>query len=228
MKLAIMSDIHSNKYALKEVFHFLNGQKIDWFIFLGDYFGYYPWAQETFDLLKGYFFKSIHILGNHDELIISPKPYILPEYWDVIQDNKSKLSNEAMLWLSRLKKEAFLELDGISFRLCHGTPDDNLLGRYYPDDILDYHWFPKEKEILLLGHTHYPIFKVSKQGGVIINPGSIGQSRDGNISATFCILDTKTFSVDFKRIPFQVEKVIQELEAMNWYPRAIKALRKVK
>ena len=66
MNIAVLSDIHSNKYALSETLKFLENKDIDKYIFLGDYFGYYPWAKETFTLLRSYFNKSHHILGNHD------------------------------------------------------------------------------------------------------------------------------------------------------------------
>jgi putative phosphoesterase len=227
MKLAIMSDIHSNKYALKEVFHFLNGQKIDKFIFLGDFFGYYPWAQETFELIKPNLNKSIQILGNHDSLIIQNEtPEILPEYWDVIQHNKQQLPDDVLFWLKELTASKNFEIDGLKFKIFHGTPDDPLMGRFYPDDMKIYDWFPQKGEIILLGHTHYPILKNVDNGGIIINPGSVGQSRDGNLSSSFCILDTLSLEINFYRVPYDTEKVISELLEMKWYPRAVNSLKK--
>ena len=114
MNIAVLSDIHSNKYALKATLEYLEDKKIEQFIFLGDFFGYYPWAQETYILLKSIFEKSIHILGNHDELLLNEKniePKV--EYWDVLQKNKNELSPEAIEWLSKLKAEKKIILDRI-------------------------------------------------------------------------------------------------------------------
>lgn len=226
MKIAVISDIHSNKYALKKTLDYLLDKEIDLYIFLGDYFGYYPWALETFNLLKKYFSKSIHIIGNHDSLILLDEPKEHLEYWDVIKQNKLDLNGEALEWLSKLKKTDTVTIDNLCFKLYHGTPDNCLLGRFYPDNEVEYDWFPNPNEVILLGHTHYPLLKEFKNGGVVINPGSVGQSREGDINASFCIFDTDNKSTNFVKLDFNVNRVIKELEDINWYPRAIQSLRK--
>jgi putative phosphoesterase len=227
MKIAILSDVHSNKYALTEAFKFLDREKIDKYIFLGDMFGYYPWAEETYQMLKKYFEKSIHIIGNHDALIISEKePDITPEYWDVILHNRKNLSSEAIDWLKKLKEKEDFWLDNINVKIFHGTPDSPLNGRFYPDNHEEYDWFPKENEIILLGHTHYPLNKKNGENSYIINPGSIGQSRDGNNDLSFCIFDTDSKERHFQRVKYSVDLAVEELLEMNWYPRAIKSLQK--
>ena len=69
MKVAVLSDIHSNKFALASTLKFLEDKGIVKYFFLGDYFGYYPWASETYKQIEKLFSTSFHILGNHDELI---------------------------------------------------------------------------------------------------------------------------------------------------------------
>jgi len=227
MKIAILSDIHSNKYALEETFKFLENHQIDRYFFLGDFFGYYPWAADTYELLKGKFLDSTCIIGNHDKLIITNKPpEKLPEYWGVIEQNRKDLSIEAIEWLKSLKTEAIVLVDNLEFKLYHGTPDDPINGRFYPDNKIELTWFPKENQIILLGHTHYPLIKKIGQNSFIINPGSIGQSRDGNIDASFSVFDTETKKTNFYRIPYSVQAVINKLEKIDWYPRAIKSLQK--
>ncbi len=227
MNIAVLSDIHSNKFALLATLNFLKEKKIDKYIFLGDFFGYYPWADETFELINDIFLNSIHILGNHDDLIISPKKMVeKPEYWDVIVQNKNNLPKKALHWLISLESEDFFEIDGLNIRICHGTPDDTLMGRYYPDDMKEYAWFPKNNEVLLMGHTHYPLLKKTKNGGLIVNPGSVGQPRDGILESSLCILDTSNLDVTFFRIPYLIDVALTELIKLNWYPRAILALKK--
>jgi putative phosphoesterase len=226
MRLAVLSDIHSNKYALENVFDYIEKLNVDRFLFIGDYFGYYPWAKETFDLLKSKFEKSDFIIGNHDELLITPKPDKVPEYYFVIEDNKSKLSEDALTWLVSLRTNFEIELDGIKINACHGTPDDNLHGRFYPDNLNEYEWFPKKNEVLFLGHTHYPLIKKTFDGGLIINPGSIGQSRDNDISSSFCIFETNTMETFFYRVNFDSNYMINFLTEGKWYQRAINSLKK--
>ena len=227
MKIAVLSDIHSNKYALTSTMHFLESKKIDKYIFLGDLFGYYPWAMETYNIIKPYLPISIHLLGNHDELIINPiEPEIKPEYWDVIIQNKNDLSLEAIDWLSTLIAHKKIVIGNMNFELYHGSPDNPLNGRFYPDNKNEYGWFPKENEIILMGHTHYPLLIKTTQNGILLNPGSVGQPRDGNLESSFAIINTENNSFEFYRVPYDVNKAIRELESMNWYKRAIESLKK--
>ena len=227
MNIAVLSDIHSNKYALTSTLKYLEEMQIDKYIFLGDFFGYYPWAKETYLMIEKILSKSICILGNHDQLLLednSPNP--IPEYWNVILQNKSNLPKEALEWLKYLKPEKTVILENLNFKLYHGTPEDSLFGRFYPDNKNVYDWFPKENEVILLGHTHYPFIKKTENNGYIINPGSVGQPRDCNLNSSICIIKTDYFSVDFYRVPYRVNEAIEELEIINWYPRAINSLKK--
>jgi putative phosphoesterase len=229
MKIAVLSDLHSNKYALKATLNYLENREIDKFIFLGDFFGYYPWAQETFELIKPILNKSIRILGNHDSLIIQKEtPKILPEYWDVILQNRQNLSEEAIIWLKSLDSKSEIYIDNIKLKLFHGTPDNSLNGRFYPDNEIKYDWFPLENEILFLGHTHYPLIKKITDKSYIINPGSIGQPRDGNLESSLIIFDTSNLSFELIRQNYPILKAINELKEMHWYPRAINSLLKKK
>ena len=228
MKVAVLSDIHSNKFALASTLKFLEDKGIDKYFFLGDYFGYYPWANETYKQIEKLFSTSFHILGNHDELICREQaPIPSPEYWHVIVQNKLELTSKAVEWLKSLSPEKKLQIDTIQFRLCHGTPKEPLTGRFYPDNNDKYDWFPKKNEILLMGHTHYPIYKKVPDGGIIVNPGSIGQPRDGILESSLCIINTDDSDVKFYRVPYLINEAIHELENMNWYPRAIKSLQKI-
>jgi putative phosphoesterase len=227
VNIAVLSDIHSNKYALTSTLKCLENKRIEKFIFLGDYFGYYPWANETYREIEKLSAKSVHILGNHDELIFRERmPVPTPEYWPVIIQNKSALTPNALKWLRSLSPEQKLQIENIEFRLYHGTPDEPLTGRFYPDNEKEYPWFPKKNEILLIGHTHYPIYKKLVEGGIIINPGSIGQPRDGILESSLCIINTDNSDVKFYRVPYPIAEAVRELENMNWYPRAIKSLQK--
>ena len=229
MKIAILSDIHSNQFALQAAMHKLSEINPDFYFFLGDYFGYYPWAQATFDLLRPIKEKSIYVIGNHDAQLIQDQPPLKrPEYWEVLMKNRQELSEEAIAWLKDLQAIKKIQLDGLTFTLCHGTPGDPLNGRYYPDNNELYDWFPTAGEVLVMGHTHYKLLKMFENGGIMINPGSVGQPRVIGDKPSFVIFDTLNNSTNFIAIDYDVASVIAELEEINWYPRAIDVLKRYK
>lgn len=228
MKLAIISDIHANKYALKNVLREIENLNISKIIILGDIFGYYPWAAEVYKMISK--LNIIPIKGNHDALVIQKgQPSPIPRYWEAAKHNEKTLASkcpEALEWLEGLKCNGETIVDKVKFLLFHGTPDDACNGRYYPDTDGEFQWFPGKGEIVLLGHTHYALKKATLKGGLIINPGSVGQSRDGNPHASWCVLETKNQSVFWKRTKYDYMKAIKELEKLDWEKRWILALQK--
>ena len=228
MKIAILSDIHANSFALQSVLNEIDRQKIQKLIILGDIFGYYPWAVETYQMLSSR--TATAIKGNHDVLVLQKDmPNPCPPYWRAAKDNERTLKEKcpaAITWLKNLDLKMEMAIEDISFSLFHGTPDDPSEGRFFPDNEETYPWFPKKREILLLGHTHYPLEKSFPEGGMIINPGSVGQPRDGDPNSSWCILETKNLSVNWQRTKYNYQEPIELLEKMNWDRRSIAALQK--
>ncbi len=230
MNVAILSDIHSNFFALEAVMNEFDQYKIDKVIVLGDIFGYYPWANETYELLLPYLDNSFIIKGNHDQLLLeleSPSPE--PSYWAAAKQNESELkikNPSAIEWVRNLPLEITVTINQRHIYMFHGTPENKVEGRYYPDDQADYLWLPKQDEVILLGHTHYSIYKKTKVNGIIINPGSVGQPRDGNPMPSWGILNTLDFDFQIKRTNYDNFKAMDELEKRQWDKRAIAALNK--
>ena len=117
-----------------------------------------------------------------------------------------------------------MEIDGLKFFLVHAAPSNPLYGYLYP-------WFdekiftrmlkvdigmqgPSDAEFILLGHTHYQ-FQKEILNYRIINPGSAGQPRDGDPRVGFCVIDTKTMNVTFRRLKYDVNKTIESLKALK-------------
>jgi diadenosine tetraphosphatase ApaH/serine/threonine PP2A family protein phosphatase len=65
---------------------------------------------------------------------------------------------------------------------------------------------------VVLGHTHIQ-HKATIDGRLIVNPGSVGQPRDGNPEAAFAILETETDTVELRRTAYDIDRVISEVEA---------------
>lgn len=228
MRLTIISDIHSNYYALHAVLNSCKKLKPDAFIVLGDIFGYYPWASETYHLIKKLpIFKILK--GNHDFLLLGGDFGALnDDYIEPLSHNRNTLlknNPDALSWLEGLDTYNEFYLDNVRYFICHGTPDDTINGRFYPDNNLTYKWFPEKNHIVMMGHTHYPLYITTEKGG-IINPGSVGQPRDGLTSPSWAILDTLNLAFDLFRTDYEVQDVINYLIKINWNKRAINALKK--
>ncbi|MBL4889001.1 MAG: metallophosphoesterase family protein [Candidatus Lindowbacteria bacterium] len=229
MPIAVLSDIHSNVFALEAVLERLEKDEITDVIILGDIFGYYPWAAETYHLLKDQNIIAF-IKGNHDVLVENELDLKKdsPLYYPLAQLNRSQLLREgpdAFEWLRNMGCASDFEHRGREIRLCHGTPDDPVEGSLYPDNTEVYNWFPSNGQILLLGHTHYPL-KKECEGGVIFNPGSVGQPRDGNVESAYGILDLEKNTFEHHRVKYDVDSVTRILQNMKWNQYAIKALSK--
>lgn len=228
MKIAILSDVHANYHALTSVLDDVRLESPNLIVFLGDFFGYYPWAVETYRLVKQ--LDAVAVKGNHD-LLLSPghRPARVSWHHALAKENRCRLQQaapDAIGWLQRLPLSRTLTCDGLSVQLCHGTPADPADGRYYPDDGTDYPWFPGKGEVLLLGHTHYPLRRWTKAGGLVINPGSVGQPRDGDCRASWGLFDTKTLRFEVRRTPYDVRHSVELLKAMGADYRLTQALQK--
>ena len=232
MNIAIISDIHCNKFALASFFDQIEKQEIKAIINLGDTFGYYPWAVETKRIIDNFDGEYFSLKGNHDELLINADCLDNSvSYYDALKYNKTELDkvfpNYVQCFLNMDSQSKF-SINSIEFNCYHGTPKDSLNGRFYPDNKEEKDWFPNNKEIILLGHTHYPLERKFKNGGLILNPGSIGQPRDGNVDGSFIIFNSITASYKFLRFSYNIQKVVDELLKMDWDKIAISALQKSK
>ncbi|HXC05509.1 MAG TPA: metallophosphoesterase family protein [Bacteroidia bacterium] len=230
-RIAIISDVHSNCFALEAVLADMKQEGIDKLILLGDLFGYYPWALETYALLDSFRKDSWFIKGNHDQLVLETEPPVpTPVYWEAAQQNRTALMTEkpeALTWLKALQTEIRIKVGGLHIKGVHGSPDDQLKGRIYPDTPGMEHLFSAETEILLTGHTHYPLFKSFHAGKqILFNPGSVGQSRDGNPMPSWGILTVETGLLEHRRSSYNQFKAMELLTRINWNKRAILALNK--
>jgi predicted phosphodiesterase len=228
MRVAVLSDIHSNVFALRSVLKDAVGLA-ESFIVLGDVFGYYPWAVETYDLVRS--IPLLHVIkGNHD-IQVMERDYSGPdrESDPAVRQNRAQLTKErpeALKWLATLKTSKGFSLGNREFKIFHGTPDDSENGRYYPDDKDEHSWLPLAYEIVMLGNTHYPINRILPSGGIVMNPGSTGQPRDGDTRASWALFDLPTMAIEMRRTTYDIASAVMLLRRMNWDQRSIAALEK--
>jgi predicted phosphodiesterase len=203
-----MADIHSNIVALEAILdhvddHFGN---IDHIVTVGDYVGYGPFPNEVLEIAMKDF--DVVCLGNHDLACAmgnaegfssTGKPAALWTNKVLTTENKTYLS----LLRETLKFHIF---PGWEICALHGTPDDPVseyLRIGLSDEVKEKYLEKTGAGILLCGHTHIPMYWKSKRG-YIINPGSVGQPRDGDSRASCCILELTEHVHDHEYIPVRV------------------------
>lgn len=203
MELALLGDIHSNLPALRAVLKDIGHAEI---FCLGDIVGYNPFPRETIDLLRKMNVSGVR--GNHDQAAIDRRASFL-----------NPTASEALIWTNdQLKEEDRLFLEGFPMRYVngllrayHGSSRDPLYEYMYP-------WLPEETfrslsvgvEMLFLGHTHVPYVKMLKDK-LIVNPGSVGQPRDGDPKASYSIVDKDSGKAEIRRVEYDIDTVAGEI-----------------
>lgn len=216
MKIAVLSDIHGNCYALEPVLKAIRAQGIDQLFILGDFVGYYYHPNQVLEMVDS--FNLFMIKGNH-ELMLNAAAQdsakaieIKKKYGSGIEVALEVLSREQFALLTELPEQRSVNLGGINFQLCHGSPWD-INAYIYPDSNLESfhtHEFNNRADFILLGHAHYPY--ISTQPGVtIINPGSIGQARDHGGMACWAVINTTNRTTVFNRTPYDTRPLVHEI-----------------
>lgn len=209
MKIALISDIHSNLEAFSEVLRDIKRRGITRIICLGDIVGYGANPNECVDLIKKMKIKSVQ--GNHEFYCqdLGQLEEFNPYAAEALSWTHHALTKENLAFLAKLPKT--MEIEGIFF--AHGSPRDPTDEYVYDDVSIDEArlFFDKAKtEIIALGHTHIPFIKRFGDK-MIFNPGSVGQPRDGNPKASYCIFDTKTKTVEMQRVEYNIKKAADKI-----------------
>lgn len=219
MRCAVVSDIHANLQAWKAALIDIRSQGIDRIVCLGDVVGYGPNPAEVLE--------SVHahvdhlVLGNHDAVVCGKLDPALfnPAARQIVDWTRSRLSRRAGRFLETLP----LTLAAPSFRCAHANFAAPGLFDYIDEaeDALA-SWRAVAEPLLFVGHSHRPAIFVLGSSGMphklepeefcieegkryIVNAGSVGQPRDGEARACYCVLDTDEGSVRWRRIPFDLD-----------------------
>jgi len=213
MKVGLISDIHGNSPAFQAVLAALRN-RVNSILFMGDLVGYYPFVNECAECWDAD--HIIGILGNHDQTLIDclaegkePEQSYSARYGSALKRCLRQLSPQARALLGSWPQRLSLTLEDLSVAMFHGAPWMPLEGRVYPDFQGWERFQSCSEDVILLGHTHYPMVKECG-GKLIINPGSVGQPRSRSGAAEYAILDVTNRSVIFERVPYDVSRVIQD------------------
>ncbi len=221
--IAIISDIHSNIQALKAVLKEIDGVDEIWS--LGDLVGYGPNPNEVIETLKNKL--SISLAGNHDKGAIGKIDMsdFTMDAAQAISFTEKELSPENKRYLEELPT---LKTNK-RFTLAHGAPGKNEWEYILSYESALYNFDQYETAWCFVGHTHIPAvfskkaphilvpeedkaIKLDPTDKLIINPGSVGQPRDGIAKSSYALLDEKKNEFVLKRVDYDISATQEAME----------------
>ena len=229
MKIAVISDIHANIYALINVLEDIDNEKVDSIICLGDLVGYGPHPNEVVSMIRRR--NILCIKGNYDSSVVDNEYSFIRETelncfslpWTV-----SELRQENKYYLCNLPSQISLEAHGKKLLFVHGSP--NKINEY----LLENGENTKEimnstsYDVLISAHTHLPGIK-QFDNKVYINCGSVGKPKIGRPNSTYCIIDiTKDngMKVQVKELTYPVQKIVKDMTMLNFPSTLIQGFEK--
>jgi diadenosine tetraphosphatase ApaH/serine/threonine PP2A family protein phosphatase len=223
MIVAVLSDIHSNIVALDAVIASMGTVDAVWHV--GDVVGYGPEPDEVVERLRA--IGAVGVRGNHDDAVVSAvEPGDFVSHAAVgVRWTRSHISAGTREFLQTLPLT--LAPGGLDVTLVHGMPGDPL--SWYLRDSSDAADCLADVETrhCMVGHTHVPAaFRETAPGATrsagrrmngdeillgdarhVLNPGSVGQPRDGDPRAAYMLIDTDLGRVTWRRVPYDVAAV---------------------
>ena len=219
MKLLFFSDIHGNNHAFNAFKKILSAQNEQHkLIFLGDFVGYYYGPNEIISYCR-----ENHVccvLGNHDKYLLDIIDGKLDLDWHIRKYGNSyeialkTISKENIEFLRGLDQNRILIINNKKVYICHGSPIDNLEGRIYPDtDLSIFEASVKGIDYVISGHTHYKMIR-NYLTTAFLNPGSLGQQRDGR-GCTYMTLDLEKNHYSFHKVDYAVSCLEKEIDRFD-------------
>jgi len=231
MRYGVLSDIHANLHALDAALAHLQRVGVDAYLCGGDLVGYGPHPNECVERIAG--LNATVVAGNHDLIALGRLP----------DDQCIRLARESLRWTRGvLRPDARAYLEALPLRadveagtvaLAHGSLNDPRRYITQPEQareqLAELQREAPGARLLLLAHTHRPMAcsletgappspgePLSLPGGPwVLNPGSVGQSRDRTALARFLVLDTEAATATFFAIPYDEEGCRRALRAQG-------------
>jgi diadenosine tetraphosphatase ApaH/serine/threonine PP2A family protein phosphatase len=225
MRVAVVSDIHSNLHALEAVLEAIDGESPDELWCLGDLVGYGPRPNECCALIGER--ADVCLAGNHDLAIIGTID--LEEFHGdaalAARWNRDALTAESRAILERLEPQGAAH--GIS--LYHGSARDPVWEYVLSDEAAVAALALAGTPLVLVGHSHVALRVTAagdeidgglapaglelELGGLraVLNPGSVGQPRDGDPRAAWLLLDLDAQRAEFRRVDYDIAATQKEM-----------------
>ena len=220
MRYAIIGDIHANLEAFRAVLNNIERQGgVEKVWCLGDIVGYGPDPHDCIELLRQT--NHVCVAGNHDWAAIGKISTALfsPDASAASHWTAQQLGPADVEYLDNLP----LTIEEEDFTLVHGSPREPVWESLISTAIAQENFAHFKSQFCLVGHTHIPlVFSYNENGAyfshqfltnvgllpgrnrLIINPGGLGQPRDGNPLASYAIYDSETMLTRLYRVPYDV------------------------
>ena len=216
MKIAILADIHGNDLALRAVLREAKAAGAKQLLILGDSVGYYYRCHQVLRLLEAW--PKRMLKGNHEVMLErayrnpGSAKLITKKYGSGIVIALKRLKNDQLETLFSLPSTQKLLFSRLRICICHGAPwcVDTYI---YPDankSILNRCLAGKE-DFVFAAHTHRP-FMFKKGDSVLVNVGSVGQSRQRGGSAQWVLFDPRRRVVCFKTTFYNPAPIVREVK----------------
>jgi len=227
MRIAVLSDIHANLVALDAVLADVGSVDAVWH--LGDVVGYGPEPDAVVQRLAG--IGALGVRGNHDAAALggSEIEWFNPEARAAVEWTRTVISDRTREWLAALP-ESIVEGD---YTLVHGSPREPLWEYITSSPVARANLNLLATPFGLHGHTHLPVVWAEDDGRIVsiepgsgssfalagrralLNPGSVGQPRDGNPSAGYLVLDGAAERATWHRVPYDIAAVQRAMRACS-------------
>jgi diadenosine tetraphosphatase ApaH/serine/threonine PP2A family protein phosphatase len=227
MRIAVISDIHANLHALESVLTDVDQESVEELWCLGDLVGYGPRPNECCDLIRER--AAISLCGNHDlaSLGLLDVAEFSGDAAAAARWTTGVLGSEQRAWLRSLAPQA--HPDGAE--LFHASPRDPVWEYVLSEEVALLSLAATTEPLVLVGHTHVALALALAPdgdradgglapGGVtvelderrfLLNPGSVGQPRDGDSRAAWLLVDTDRRTAAFRRVPYPIEQTQKEM-----------------
>jgi predicted phosphodiesterase len=229
VRFLILSDLHANWYALEAVLANAAGQ-YEQIICCGDLVGYNPHPAEVVEWTRAHC--STVIRGNHDKAVagLEDIEWFNPIAAKAVLWTKDQLSAEQLDYLRDLPKGP-IALE--HFHICHGAPFDEDEYIILPREAVPC-FTHFDLGLAFFGHTHLqggfyyrrgrvnsigPVTRVYSESVVelesdsiyMINPGSVGQPRDGDPRAAYALYDTEQRTIELRRVEYPIDQTAEDI-----------------
>ena len=236
MRVAVISDIHANRRALEAVLHDVEAERPDALWCLGDTVGYGPAPNECCAEVERR--ADVCLVGNHDLAVLGRID--LDEFTGdaavAARWTRGELDDRSRAFLERLRPAGAAE----EVALFHGSPTDPVWDYVLSGQAALAAFELTVAPLVLVGHSHVALrislVEGTLDGGVapagtrldlaggrlLLNPGSVGQPRDGDPRAAWLLLDLERRFAEFRRVPYPIQQTQEEMRTRG-LPAALAA-----
>jgi predicted phosphodiesterase len=235
MRVAVISDVHANYHALEAVLGEIDDAQVDAVWCLGDTVGYGPRPNDCCEAVQA---RANHCLvGNHDLVVLG----------ELTVSDFNEDAAAAALWTAQVLTQAsrtFLEalkpaaeVEGVD--LFHASARDPVWEYVLTEEAARATLELSDARLVLVGHSHVALAltldgtgvegglapagtEVELRGRWLLNPGSVGQPRDGDARAAWLLLDLERRFATFRRVAYSIEDTQNEMRERG-LPRVLAA-----